>query len=184
MRLNKIWHYISPGKSISQPEAALLRIWSSIVLLSEYEVDISFASAAVTAVFVENGEDMNLFIKLRLLLSIFCMNFLHYFWESGIKRIMTLSKFADTGSSTSAHGLTAASSIFIIQQLIVRIYHSRLDLRERIRQLVVKYVLCVNQSTKDTERSTLDGGKTRAHVQYLLKLLQAIIAGFKVSQDS
>lgn len=100
-----------------------------------------------------------------------------------IKRIMTLSKFADAGSNVVTHGLTAASTIFILQQLVLRIYHHRADLRERIRHFVVKYVLCINQSTKDTERSSQDGGKTRAHVQYMLKILHAIIAGFQVTSS-
>jgi hypothetical protein len=156
VRLGRIWQFDIHGKSISSPEAALLRVWASIVLLSEYDTEYSFNVGAISFNFVENA----------------------------IKRIMTLSKFADTGSSTSAHGLTAASSIFILQQLVIRIYHYRVDIRERIRQLIVKYVLCVNQSTKDTERASLDGGKTRAHVQYLLKLLQSVIAGFRSSNDA
>lgn len=97
---------------------------------------------------------------------------------------MTLSKFADSGSTSSVHGLTPSAAIFVLQQLVVRAYTHRTDVRERVRHLIVKYLLCVNQSTKDTERSSLDGGKTRAHVQHLLKILQAIIAGFQVTSDA
>lgn len=96
---------------------------------------------------------------------------------------MTLSKYSDSASNTHVHGLTASSAIFIIQQLIIRIYQKRSDLRDRARLFIVKYLLCINQSTKDTERSTLDGGKTRAHVQHVLKLLQAVISGFQVTND-
>lgn len=54
-RLGRIWQFDIHGKSISSPEAALLRVWASIVLLSEYDTEYSFHVGAISFNFVENG---------------------------------------------------------------------------------------------------------------------------------
>lgn len=41
---------------MANPEAALLRIWSSIVLSSEYDPDSAYGASTINANFLEQGK--------------------------------------------------------------------------------------------------------------------------------
>lgn len=58
LRLHRLWQFTSPGKSVANPEAALLRIWSSIVLSSEYDPDCAYRAASINANFLEQGTSL------------------------------------------------------------------------------------------------------------------------------
>lgn len=109
---------------------------------------------------------------------------LFYLSLIAIRRIMALSKAVDKPIATGEdNSLPVASAIYILQQLVVRAYDARFDLRVQIRNHLVKYLLCVNQNSKKETVNNADGGTSRGHVFFLLKVLQVIISGFQTTND-